>query len=335
MWRACVFALLTVGFGPWAQAGIDSALRYSDQHGGHAFLVWQNGEIIRESYAHGGSLVRGENIYSITKSLSAMGVFSAIGKDWMKLDTPASQFLPSWKKSPAKRAITVRELLDQTSGLASGFETLYAKSLRDKRTAALAISLVNPPGEIFAYGPSNYETLEALMAGCLGRSPRQWILDTVLTPIGVKPVQWRKDRLDHPFFSAGVFLTARDLLSVGQLVRRKGARWIFPVFPSLLMDIATQGSPANRMYGLGFWLNHGGRQPEAVERDVEEAISQPLSREAWAHSCLSRKAPSDLIAMVGSNGQRVYVSTSQRIVIVRLGVRGGFRDPDFLRAFFR
>jgi len=39
--------------------------------------------------------------------------------------------------------------------------------------------------------------------------------------------------------------------------------------------------------------------------------------------------------MVGSNGQRVYVSTAQRLVIVRLGVRGGFRDPDFLRAFYR
>ncbi|CAN5372671.1 serine hydrolase [soil metagenome] len=335
MWRACVFAFLATYSGLEARAGIETAQRYSDQHGGRAFLVWQNGQIVRESYAHGGSQARGENIYSITKSLAALGIFSAISKDWMKLDTPACQFLPTWKKSPGKSAITVRELLDQTSGLASGYEKLYAKSLRDKRTAALAVPLVNRPGEVFAYGPSNYETLEALMASCLEKSPHQWLLDTVLTPIGVKPIQWRKDRLDHPFFSAGAYLTARDLLSVGQLVRRKGARWIFPVFPSLLMDIAAQGSPANRMYGLGFWLNHGVLQQGGVERDVEEAISQPLSREDWAHSCLSRRAPSDLIAMVGSNGQRVYVSTAQNIIIVRLGVRGGFRDPDFLQAFFR
>jgi len=42
-----------------------------------------------------------------------------------------------------------------------------------------------------------------------------------------------------------------------------------------------------------------------------------------------------MIAMVGSRGQRVYVSPSRKLVIVRLGSQAGFRDPDFLRRFFR
>jgi hypothetical protein len=39
--------------------------------------------------------------------------------------------------------------------------------------------------------------------------------------------------------------------------------------------------------------------------------------------------------MVGSRGQRIYVSSSRKLVIVRLGTKAGFRDPDFLRRFFR
>ncbi len=335
MRRFCTVALALQVWCLGAKGGIETALRYSDAHGGRAFLVWQNGQLTRESYSHGGSLVRGENIYSITKSLAAIGTFSAVGKGWIKLDTRASDFLSPWKKSPAKASITLRELLDQTSGLATGYETLYGKSLRDKRAASLAVPLVNTPGKIFAYGPSNYESLEALMASCLGRPPDTWLKETVLTPLGIKPIQWRHDRLDRAFFSAGMYLTARDLLSVGQLIRRKGQKWLIPVFPSLLYEELSQGSAPNRMYGLGFWLNHGAGRDHPTERDVEEAISRPLSPEEWASSCLSRRAPTDLIAMVGSNGQRVYVSASQRLVIVRLGLKGGFRDPEFLGAFFR
>jgi hypothetical protein len=68
-----------------------------------------------------------------------------------------------------------------------------------------------------------------------------------------------------------------------------------------------------------------------MEIDVEEAISR---RASWDRLCLSRSAPSDMIAMVGSRGQRVYVSSSKRLIIVRLGSEPGFRDPDFLRRFF-
>ena len=155
------------------------------------------------------------------------------------------------------------------------------------------------------------------MARKLGRSPLVWIERALFGPLGIKPGGWRRDRLGNPYFSAGAQVSARDLLAAGHLVRRKGWNWIFSRVPSSLMRTASTGSSANPMYGLGFWLNRLAPEKDAVECDVEEAIS--AQRPAWARSCLSKNAPSDLIAMVGSHGQRVYVSPSRDLIIVRLG----------------
>lgn len=317
-----------------ALAGTEQAARYSDEHGGCALIIWQNGSVKLERYRNGGAPDRRENIYSITKSLAALGTFAAIGKGLVKLDEPACQIFTNWKKDPRKKHISVRELLDQTSGLASGFDILYASRVRDKHAAILRLPCLTVPGTTFAYGPSHYEALEALLAQKMHRSPLPLIEGSVLSPLGIRTEYWRRDLLGQPYFSAGARLTARDLLKVGQLVRRKGWNWILPILPSPLFAEAGKGSTANPMYSLGFWLNTGARQKKPVERDVEEAISTGLSATSWGSSCLSKAAPADLIAMVGSRGQRVYISRSQNLIIVRLGRENGFRDPDFLRAYF-
>ena len=317
-----------------ALAGTDEALRYSDRTGGCALIIWHHGQTRLESYRSGGAPGRKENVYSITKSLAALGAFSAAGQGRLRFDEKAAGSIPAWSADPRKKQITIRELLRQTSGLASGFDALYSPHLRDKKKVISRLPAVTPPGQAFLYGPSHYEALEVLLAQKLGRNPLSLIEKSVLGPIGVRTERWRKDRSGEPYFSAGAHLSARDLLKVGHLIRRQGWHWIFPLIPSGALTQASTGSKANAMYGLGFWLNQNAPLKNAVERDVEEAISQSLSSESWSRSCLSRSAPADLIALVGSRGQRVYISRSQNLVIVRLGRENGFRDPEFLKTYF-
>lgn len=311
-----------------SHAGLPDAARYSQRAGESALLVWQDGRVIFDRQAKGGA---DANIFSITKSLAALGTLRAVGRGVLLLDEPVSDTLTAWKSDLRKSRITVRELLAQTSGLATGYEELYSRGVRDKDALVLKLPAVAPPGETFAYGPSHFEVLAALLAQ---KSPpaASWLS---LPFTGVKPVDLRRDRTGHGYFSAGTRLTARQLLALGQLVQRKGWTGIFPIIPSRLIQEATTGSAANSMYGLGLWLNHNALKPVAVERDVEEAIGAGLGRAQWAHSCLSRQAPADLIAMVGSRGQRVYIIPSRIQIIVRLGNSPGFRDPDFLRAFYK
>ena len=328
-WALVLFLVLWPGA---VYADLPAAVRYADGRNTRALIIWQAGRIEWESYGNGGGPQTAENVFSITKSMTALAVFSAIGRGWLRLDDPVAKTLPAWRDLPGKRAITVRQLLQLTSGLSPGYE-LYASSLRDKRAAALKVRMVEGPGTHFAYGPSHYEVLEALLAG--QGPPLAWVKKSVLDPLGIVPAGWRRDREGQGYFSAGARLTARDLLALGHLVRRRGWKGIFPLIPPSLMDEARQGSSANAIYGLGFWLNRQAAASGVIERDLEEALAAGLTRRDWERTCLSRLAPADLVVMAGSEGQRVYISPSQRLVIVRLGRGHKFRDPDFLRAFFR
>jgi CubicO group peptidase (beta-lactamase class C family) len=328
---ALTFALFA-HFGVRALADMEDAARYSAQYGERALLVWQNGRLQFERYGPHSGADKPEHIFSITKSLCALGTFAAVGRRVLQLDEPVSLTITEWQTDPRKRRITIRDLLNQTSGLSPGYEELYAAKVRNKNRKALNLPAVATPGERFEYGPSHYEALEALLARKLGDSPLAWIQRSLLAPLGITPGGWRRDLIGNPYFSAGAQVSARNLLAIGHLVRRKGWHWIFPLLPSSLVRAASEGSRANSIYGLGFWLNRLASDKNVTEIDVEEAIS---NRSSWSRLCLSRKAPPDMIAMVGSRGQRVYVSSSKRLIIVRLGSTPGFRDPDFLRQFFR
>lgn len=319
---ACAFAALALA----VRADVTDAARYSSRFGETAFLVWHNGRVVLDRQSTGGN---DAPIYSITKSLAALGTLRAAGRGILSLDEKVSATLATWRKDPRKQAITVRELLAQTSGLSPGYSLFYARGIRDKNALVGRVPALAPPGRRFAYGPSHYEALAALLSA---KSPAtDWL---TLPCVDARPAFIRRDRNGQPFFSAGVRLNAHQLLAVGKLVYRKGrAGWI-SVIPARLIREALTGSPANAMYGLGFWLNTNARKPGAVERDVEDALGAGLGASEWARSCLSRSAPDDLVAMVGSRGQRVYIIPSRKLIIVRLGNSPAFRDPDFLRALF-
>ena len=315
-----------------AYADTQSAAAYSSRHGEISLLVWQDGRTV---LSRGKTTAQPPNVYSITKSFCAMGTMAAISKGWLRLDEKASDAITEWKTDPRKRDITVRQLLDQTSGLNPGYETFYRPNLKDKQAAVTKLSSVAKPGTTFAYGPAHYEALELLLARKLNQPPLSWINSVLLQPLGIPTAGWRRDREGTPYFSAGAHACATQLLAVGQVIRKEGWRWIFPIFSSPVFRDATQGSDANPAYGGGLWNNSQATQKDAVPRDVEEAITAGLGRQDWQRTCLSREAPTDLLAMVGSYGQRVYIIPSQRLVIVRQGRESGFRDPEFLAAYFR
>ena len=96
-----------------------------------------------------------------------------------------------------------------------------------------------------------------------------------------------------------------------------------------------RGTRVNPMFGFGLWLNHAAGNKDAIECDIEAMLEKKWQDQEWRDRCLCRTAPPDLMAAVGSDGQRLFVIPSLDLVIVRQGEAARFSDAEFLRKILR
>lgn len=293
-----------------------AAAHYSGQRGENSLLVWQNGRTLYERGPADPS--HPLRVFSVTKSLVAIGVL----RDWagFSLDQPVA--------FPAARGIPLSDLLNQVSGLPPADEEFYSAGLEDKQPV-LAKLRRGAPG--FAYGPSHWEVLGEEITRAAGGNIDRW-LRRYVPGVGARAIElWRRDNKGRPFFSTGARMGARELLPAARAVldgAGPGGKW--PVAAKALL---ASGTPSNPMYALGFWLNRAAG-PGAREIDVEGSIDRVRPSSFWRGGCLGASAPKDLLAMIGTRGQRVYIVPSRKMVVVRLGTGAGFSDAEFLRLLF-
>jgi CubicO group peptidase (beta-lactamase class C family) len=320
-----------------ARLEFSKAAAYSRRHGGQALLIRRGGRTLHEEYAKGLAPDHPFWLLSITKNLWGMAAIAAEADGILSMDEPVSRTIPEWRKDSRKSRITLRELLNQSSGLGTGFHRLYDRTIRDKNDAAINVPALRAPGEFFDYGPSHFEVFAEVLTRKLAKrseTPLAYLRRRILNPIAAEYADWRTDKTGQPYFSTGARMTARDLAKFADLVQQRGRMFIWRAFPRSAFDRNVAGSPANRMYGLSFWLNERTSQRGASEISIEQAISRDPAALTWAAACLSRAAPPDLIAMVGSGGQRAYVVPSQKLTIVRFGSGREFSDAEFLRLLY-
>jgi CubicO group peptidase (beta-lactamase class C family) len=119
-------------------------------------------------------------IGSLSKSFTALGVMQLVEAGKLNLDAPVHTYLPWFRlKDPAaSRTITVRHLLNQTSGLptSAGFFTPDADSL--SRT-----DLAHPVGRVYEYSNLNYRILGMLVEAVTGKTYAAYIQEHLLEPL--------------------------------------------------------------------------------------------------------------------------------------------------------
>lgn len=352
MSRICIAALVAIFTCPtpglWGfeapsgsrlpDANLRAASKYSRTAGGHALFVRQWGRTVHESYADGFSPNAGQQVFSITKSLAAIVCFVAADEGWLTLDEPVYKTITEWKSDPTKRRITIRMLLNLNSGLDPGFPALYARGLKDKNSRAIRFPVVTPPGAQFDYGPANYEILEVLLSrkcAARGTSLAAFLERRVLAPIGASvSSDWRADSSGNRYLSTGARMSVRGVAALADVVLSRGRLGGRRIFAAENIADAAQGSSANRMYGLSFWSNQNATRSSARALSVEGSLGQEFSPAFWQDACLSKNAPTDLLVMIGSGGQRAYVVPSQGLVVVRFGSGSRFDDAEFLDILF-
>lgn len=212
-------------------ARIDQLLqRYTDENriGGAVALVLRDGRPIYEraigwNDKEAGRKMTTDAIFRIasqTKAITSAAVLSLVEEGRVALNNPVSEFIPGFAKTmvavkndadvtmvPAKRPITIRDLLTHTAGISYGTDAtvsaLYeAKGLGpaagfgwytadknepvcDTMDRLASLPIVSQPGEAYVYG-YNTDILGCVVERASGMPLDQFVAKRITGPLGMK-----------------------------------------------------------------------------------------------------------------------------------------------------
>jgi CubicO group peptidase (beta-lactamase class C family) len=132
---------------------------------------------------------------SVTKSFTALAVMQLVEAGKVDLDAPVQRYLPWFRVADpqASAQMTVRQLLNQTSGLsmASGLVPLAdfdnSPGAGERQARALAtLQLTRPPGSAFEYSNMNYNLLGLIVEATSGESYAAYVQDHIFGPLDMR-----------------------------------------------------------------------------------------------------------------------------------------------------
>ena len=131
---------------------------------------------------------------SITKQFTSMLVMRQVEQGKIRLDDVLSKYLPNYPKAQGEK-VTVRHLLNHTSGIPSYTEVRNPREPRDARVPWTQDSLMKvfsglplefEPGTKFKYNNSGYFLLGVILEQVMSRPYERLLHDEILDPLGMK-----------------------------------------------------------------------------------------------------------------------------------------------------
>lgn len=129
-------------------------------------------------------------IGSMSKSFTALAIMQLVEAGKIKLDKPVQQYIPwfSLADPEASTQITVRNLLNQTSGISNiaGLRQCVGTGDKSIEQAVQELSkteLAHPAGTKFQYSNANYVVLGLLVEAVSGEPYEQYIRENIFEPL--------------------------------------------------------------------------------------------------------------------------------------------------------
>jgi len=99
---------------------LEAAIAYHTRHAPNALLVRRGADVLHESYAGGYAEERPHALYSGTKSFWGIAAVVAQSDAILSLDECVAQTFSAWSGDAWKARVTLRQLLQLTSGIGFG-----------------------------------------------------------------------------------------------------------------------------------------------------------------------------------------------------------------------
>jgi CubicO group peptidase (beta-lactamase class C family) len=218
-----------------------------------AVVVYKDGALVGQWYF--GRPQGPIEAMSATKSIVNLAIGRLIyTRKIRSIDQPVSDFFPEWRQG-RKRAITIRHLLNHTSGLQNEPNTgveIYPS--RDFVKLALAAELTAAPGAAFAYNNKAVNLLAGVVKVVSGKRMDQYVRDEIFAPLGITEFFWTLDDAGNPHAMSGLQIRALDLARIGQMMLQGGTWRGKTIVPRSWIEQSTRaGQDINPRCGLLWW----------------------------------------------------------------------------------
>ncbi|QLY30513.1 serine hydrolase [Nocardia huaxiensis] len=168
------------------------------------------------------------NLWSATKGVVSLIAGAAYTDGLLDIDAPIDLYLPHGLGDIEHRAITVRDLLTETSGLRNSViaEGLTLPVDPDVVAQALAVPFAFPPGTGPTYSQRAVDLLVYVIQQAVGADFQDYAQRRVFGPLGIRSgdYHWARDRSGHTYGYAHLLMPPDDFAKLGLLTLNEG-RW--------------------------------------------------------------------------------------------------------------
>ncbi|MDE5453808.1 serine hydrolase [Bradyrhizobium sp. CSA112] len=220
------------------ERGMDSAalaklVEFGKSRSFDSLLIVRHGRIVLDAYY----APYAADIPHITNSTTkaVIGTLMAIASKDGLLDSTDRRMLDFFADrsianvDERKKAVTVQNLLDMTSGLdweepLSGrpVSMIAMERSPDWIKFILDRQMSSAPGDIFNYNSGNPHLLSAILTGLTGLSASDYAKVRLFGPLGINTWNWRRDPQGISTGGYGLALLPRDMAKIGYLYLRHG-----------------------------------------------------------------------------------------------------------------
>ena len=152
-------------------------------------------------------------MYSMTKAITSTAIMQLVEQGKLGIDDPVAMYIPAFadvqvledgELRPAKRGITIRELLTHTSGLAYNFtaspelkpyykeKLVGVTTLEDAANVIASLPLAGDPGSLYLYGLS-VDVLGRVIEVVTGQNFEAYLQENIFTPLAMQHTSFTPD----------------------------------------------------------------------------------------------------------------------------------------------
>ncbi len=234
-------------------------------------IVYKDGNIVKDDYFIGTSQTP-HDVRSVTKSITATLTGIAIDNGFLASENENINSYLTPYVNPINATwsnVKVRDVISMTTGitvdeLANPSEYVnWFYNAPNQLDYTLNIPIENNPGEVFTYNSGITHLMSAVITQSTNLTTEQFAKDYLFNPLNINNYSWETDKQGVYNGGAGLQISPRDMLKVGQLYLNNGEfnntrivseEWISKASSFKVSTNSAQSFGPN--YGYSWWIGN-------------------------------------------------------------------------------